>query len=156
VRPIQERTTARLTRKQGSREQLAIAAFAQSLLVVPKTLAINAALDASELVAQLRSRHALSQRTDASLAPPQHGEATQTSTEDEKLLARKKNYKNYGLDLNKGRVADRIKMGVLEPSMSKVKQLKSAVEACVAIMRIDTLVKLDPEQRGGEDDGHGH
>ena len=53
---------------------------------------------------------------------------------------------------------DCVKAGVLEPSMSKVKQLKSAVEACVAIMRIDTLIKLDPEQRGGggEDDGHGH
>jgi len=45
-------------------------------------------------------------------------------------------------------------MGVLEPSMSKVKQLKSAVEACVAIMRIDTLIKLDPPQQ--QDDGHGH
>ncbi|KIW01963.1 T-complex protein 1 subunit alpha [Verruconis gallopava] len=139
----------------GSREQLAIAAFAQSLLIVPKTLAINAALDASELVAQLRSRHALSQRTDANLHPPERGESQPSSTEDEKTLARKKNYKNYGLDLTKGRVADSIKLGVLEPSMSKVKQLKSAVEACVAIMRIDTLVKLDPEQRA-EDDGHGH
>ena len=46
-------------------------------------------------------------------------------------------------------------MGVMEPSMSKMKQLKSAVEACIGIMRIDTLIKLDPEQRG-EDDGHGH
>ncbi|KAE9979725.1 hypothetical protein Vi05172_g11612 [Venturia inaequalis] len=126
----------------GSREQLAIAAFAQSLLVVPKTLAINAALDASELVAQLRSRHALSQRADVAGTEP-------------KELAKKKNYKNYGLDLMRGRVVDELKMGVLEPSMSKVKQLKSAVEACVAIMRIDTLIKLDPEQRG-EDDGHGH
>lgn len=47
-----------------------------------------------------------------------------------------------------------MKAGTLEPSMSKVKQLKSAVEACVAIMRIDTLIKLDPEEQGG--DGHGH
>ena len=52
---------------------------------------------------------------------------------------------------------DSVKAGVLEPSMSKVKQLKSAVEACVAIMRIDTLIKLDPEQKGEQgDDGHGH
>jgi len=61
------------------------------------------------------------------------------------------------LDLSRGKVVDSVKAGVLEPSMSKVRQLKSAVEACVAIMRIDTLIKLDPEQRGGgEDDGHGH
>lgn len=127
----------------GSREQLAIGEFAQSLLVIPKTLAINAAKDAAELVAQLRSRHALSQRV-------QEGDAN----EDEKSIAKKKSYKNYGLDLTKGKVVDEIKLGVLEPSISKVRQLKSAVEACISIMRIDTLIKLDPEQM--EDDGHGH
>lgn len=128
----------------GSREQLAIGEFAQSLLVIPKTLAVNAAKDASELVAQLRSRHALSQRI-------QEGEAN----EDEKSVARKKAYKNYGLDLMKGKVVDSIKNGVMEPSMSKIRQLKSAVEACISIMRIDTLIKLDPEAPA--DDGHdGH
>lgn len=120
-------------RSVGSREQLAIAEFAQSLLVIPRCLAVNAAKDASELVTQLRSRH-FNAQSDRSV---------------------KKDYKNYGLDLTEGRVADMVKAGVLEPAISKVKQLKSAVEACVAIMRIDTMVKLDPEQRG-EDDGHGH
>jgi T-complex protein 1 subunit alpha len=128
----------------SSREQLAIGEFSQSLLIVPKTLAVNAAKDSAELVAQLRVRHALSQRV-------QDGEAN----EKEKDIARKRTYKNYGLDLMNGKCVDVVKMGVLEPSMSKVKQLKSAVEACIAIMRIDTLIKLDPEQRA-EDDGHGH
>ncbi|KAK4574640.1 chaperonin-containing T-complex alpha subunit Cct1 [Recurvomyces mirabilis] len=176
----------------GSREQLAIGAFAASLLVIPNTLAVNAAKDSSELVAQLRSRHALSQRT-AEPAPQKHATPNQPPNQqqaqqqtpngtsrpassapgaqpqrvphqpmaadspDAKALAKAKGYKNYGLDLSKGKVHDCLKAGVLEPSMSKVKQLKSAVEACVAIMRIDTLIKLDPEQRGGgEDDGHGH
>ena len=175
----------------GSREQLAIGEFAQSLLVIPKTLAVNAAKDASELVAQLRSRHALSQRVlDKPLAgagghgaaAPAAGSAAaaaaaasavsgddkataqsksaaaaakQQQLDDEKAIARKKGYKNYGLDLMRGRVVDEIKAGVLEPSISKVRQLKSAVEACISIMRIDTLIKLDPEQRQ-EDDGHGH
>ena len=150
----------------GSREQLAIGAFAASLLVIPITLAVNAAKDSSELVAQLRSRHALSQRTSGapSVHPPtptngppsptQPRSSAQPSDADAKALAKAKGYKNYGLDLTKGKVHDCVKAGVLEPSMSKVKQLKSAVEACVAIMRIDTLIKLDPEQRGGEDDGH--
>ncbi|PSK59300.1 T-complex protein 1 subunit alpha [Elsinoe australis] len=142
----------------GSREQLAIGAFAASLLVIPTTLAVNAAKDSAELVAQLRSRHALSQRVQSpSNDPHAPAAATTPATEDEKALVKKKNYKNYGLDLSKGRVVDSLKMGVLEPSMSKVKQLKSAVEACVAIMRIDTMIKLDPEQRGDPgDDGHGH
>lgn len=112
-------------------------------MIIPKTLAVNAAKDSSELVAQLRVRHALSQRV-------QDGDAN----EEEKAIAKKKTYRNYGLDLTKGRVHDTLKAGVLEPSMSKIKQLKSAVEACIAIMRIDTMIKLDPEQK--QDDGHGH
>ncbi|KAL1994738.1 hypothetical protein VTN49DRAFT_925 [Thermomyces lanuginosus] len=131
-------------RTVASREQLAIGEFAQSLLVIPKTLAVNAAKDSSELVAQLRVRHALSQRVD-------EGEANA----EEKAIAKKKNYRNYGLDLTRGRVHDSLKAGVLEPSMSKVKQLKSAVEACVAIMRIDTMIKLDPEKKA-EEDPHDH
>lgn len=122
-----------LTSPQGSREQLAIAEFATALLVVPKTLAINAAKDSSDLVAKLRSYHATSQN------------ATETD-------AKKKGYKNYGLDLTRGKVVDEVKAGVLEPMMSKVKSLKSAVEACISIMRIDTMIKLDPEQP--QDDGH--
>ena len=129
----------------GSREQLAIGAFAAALLVVPTTLLNNAAMDSAELVAQLRSRHALSQRVQEEDRPS-----------SEKDVARKKNFKNYGLDLTRGRVVDSVKAGVLEPSMSKIRQLKSAVEACVSIMRIDTMIKLDPEQKGGDDDGHGH
>ncbi|KAK3053525.1 chaperonin-containing T-complex alpha subunit Cct1 [Extremus antarcticus] len=165
----------------GSREQLAIGAFAASLLTIPATLAVNAAKDSAELIAQLRSRHALSQRT-AEPAPtkghgaagnqsPAHGSQAANGAPrpvaqrpnssdgpDAKALAKAKGYRNYGLDLDKGRVHDCVKAGVLEPSMSKVKQLKSAVEACVAIMRIDTLIKLDADQRGdgGGDDGHGH
>jgi T-complex protein 1 subunit alpha len=152
----------------SSREQLAIGEFAQSLLVVPKTLAVNAAKDSSELVAQLRVRHALSQRvgdgsgpggsgttstsgtTTATTASGSAGPQPAAAKESEKELARRKAYRNYGLDLTRGRTVDMLKMGVLEPSMSKVKQLKSAVEACIAIMRIDTLIRLDPEQRGGD------
>jgi len=120
----------------GSREQLAIAEFATALLIIPKTLAINAAKDSSDLVAKLRSYHAASQN------------AAETD-------AKKKGYKNYGLDLMRGKVVDEIKAGVLEPSMSKVKSLKSAVEACISIMRIDTMIKLDPEQPA-EDPHGGH
>ena len=47
--------------KQGSREQLAIAEFANSLLVIPKTLAVNAAQDSADLVAKLRAYHNTSQ-----------------------------------------------------------------------------------------------
>ena len=141
----------------GSREQLAIGEFAQSLLIIPRTLAVNAAKDSSDLVAQLRSYHATSQRTSepadkhAPASPKKGGKAEEEAA---RKIAKQRNYKNYGLDLTRGKVVDQVKAGVLEPSMSKVRQLKSAVEACIAVMRIDTLIKLDPEQKG--DDGHGH
>ncbi|QOU19030.1 Alpha subunit of chaperonin-containing T-complex [Brettanomyces bruxellensis] len=119
----------------GSREQLAIGEFAAALLIIPKTLAVNAAKDSSDLVAKLRSYHAASQ---------------QVSAAD----AKRKNYKNYGLDLIKGKIIDEIHHGVLEPTVSKIKSLKSALEACVAILRIDTLITVDPEP--SKEDPHGH
>lgn len=151
----------------GSREQLAIGEFAQSLLVIPRTLAVNAAKDASELVAQLRSYHAASQRisqesnsnttTNSGTPPPtspsKSGKSPSAAeAERQRQVERKRSLKNYGLDLTRGKVVDQTKAGVLEPTMSKVRQLKSAVEACISVMRIDTLIKLDPEQKGGGDD----
>lgn len=44
-------------RTLGSREQLAIAEFSEALLVIPKTLAMNAAKDATDLIAKLRVFH---------------------------------------------------------------------------------------------------
>ena len=44
-------------RTLGSREQLAIAEFSEALLIIPKTLALNAAKDATDLIAKLRVFH---------------------------------------------------------------------------------------------------
>merc|ERR1711892_1564908 len=106
----------------SSREQLAIADFAKSLLVIPKTLAVNAAKDASDLVAKLRAYHNSSQ-TKAEHAQPKH----------------------CGLDLYEGVVRDNKKAGVFEPAISKIKSLKFATEAAITILRIDDLIKLAPE-----------
>jgi len=110
----------------GSREQLAIAQFADALLVIPKTLANNAAKDAVELTAKLRAIHNIAQ-TDPS----------------------KKNLQSRGLDLVNGTIRDNQEAGVLEPAMSKVKQLQFATEAAITILRIDDTVKINPEQEAG-------
>ena len=52
---------------QKTREQTAVGEFSQALLVIPKTLAVNAAQDSTDLVAQLRAFHNASQ-TDPSKA----------------------------------------------------------------------------------------
>ncbi|KAI8072973.1 T-complex protein 1 subunit alpha [Gongronella butleri] len=118
----------------GSREQLAIAEFANALLVIPKTLAVNAAKDSTDLVAKLRAYH---------------NAALNANADDQKRLL-----KYYGLDLIKGELRDNLRAGVLEPAMSKIKSLKSATEAAIAILRIDDMIKVAPKQQA--DDGHGH
>jgi len=115
----------------GSREQLAIAEFAEALLVIPKTLIVNAAFDSTELVAKLRAFHNLAQ-TDKT----------------------KRDLKTTGLDLYNGKIRDNMEAGVLEPSVSKVKSIKFATEAAITILRIDDLIKLAPKQQGGGHDDH--
>lgn len=118
----------------GSREQLAIAEFAQALLVIPKTLSVNAAKDSTELVSKLRAFHNAAQS-----AP--HGDP-------------KKDLQNYGLDLLGGDIRDNVKAGVLEPTVSKIRSLRSALEAATSLLRIDDAIKMAPAEAA--DDGHGH
>merc|ERR1711963_497290 len=54
--------------------------------------------------------------------------------------------KNFGLDLYEGTVRDNSKAGVFEPAISKIKSLKFATEAAITILRIDDLIKLEPEK----------
>ncbi|CAB0043837.1 unnamed protein product [Trichogramma brassicae] len=110
----------------SSREQLAIAEFARSLLIIPKTLAVNAAQDATDLVAKLRAYH----------------NSSQTVVDHAHL-------KWVGLDLYEGSIRDNKKAGVLEPAISKIKSLKFATEAAITILRIDDMIKLDPEKKEG-------
>lgn len=108
----------------STREQYAVAEFAQALLVIPKTLSVNAAQDATDLVAQLRAEHNAVQ-TDPAQA----------------------HRKNMGLDLIEGVVRDNLKAGVVEPALSKIKSLRFATEAAITILRIDDMIKLSPPQQ---------
>lgn len=110
----------------GSREQLAITEFAESLLIIPKTLAVNAACDASELIARLRAYHNNSQLS---------------SSNDNN-----NEYKFSGLDLTNGKIRNNLKAGVIEPALSKVKSLRFATEAAITILRIDDMIQLNPKE----------
>ncbi|KAI3719877.1 hypothetical protein L6452_20782 [Arctium lappa] len=113
----------------GSREQLAIAEFAESLLIIPKVLAVNAAKDATDLVAKLRAYHHTAQ-----------------------TKADKKHLSSMGLDLVKGTVRNNLEAGVIEPAMSKVKILQFATEAAITILRIDDMIRLvKDESQDGQD-----
>ena len=114
-------------RSLGSREQMAINEFAESLNVIPKQLAINAAKDSTDLLTKLRYVH------ERYLKQKEH-------TEDTKKL------KNTGLDLLTGKIRNNYKAGVFEPAISKVKSLKFATEAAITILRIDDLIRIEPEK----------
>eukprot|EP00929_Paragymnodinium_shiwhaense_P030465 TRINITY_DN17265_c0_g1_i1.p1 TRINITY_DN17265_c0_g1~~TRINITY_DN17265_c0_g1_i1.p1 ORF type:complete len:548 (+),score=206.74 TRINITY_DN17265_c0_g1_i1:78-1721(+) len=115
-------------RSFGGYEQYAIAEYAEALLTIPKTLAQNAALDAIDLLANLRVRHHAAR-----------------NTQDQK----KKDYKWWGLDLTNNTTRNSLEAGVLEPLVSKLKSLKFATEAAITILRIDDLVKIAPDQEPG-------
>ena len=118
-------------RTLGTREQLAIAEFSEALQIIPKTLAMNAAKDATDLISKLRVLH------NAAL------KAEEGDTAKKELIY-------SGLDLTNGKVRNNLKAGVLEPSMSKVKSLKFATEAAITILRIDDMIKLiAPPKDGG-------
>jgi len=107
----------------SSREQLAITEFAEALLVIPKTLSVNAAQDATELVSKLRAKH-------------------NTSQEDPEQA----HLKHFGLDLIKGEIRDSMAAGVVEPAISKIKSLRFATEAAITILRIDDMITLNPKE----------
>ena len=48
----------------------------------------------------------------------------------------------YGLDLINGEVRDNRQAGVLEPTISKIKSLKSALEAATSLLRIDDSITV--------------
>jgi T-complex protein 1 subunit alpha len=110
-----------------TREQLAVAQFAEALLVIPRTLTVNAAHDATELVARLRVHHNNAQ--------------TITGEENQKFM---------GLDLYEGKIRDNLAHGVVEPAISKIKSLRFAVEAAVSILRIDDMIKLNVHKEQGQ------
>eukprot|EP00953_Heterococcus_sp_UTEX-ZZ885_P011942 6891-Heterococcus_DN1.PRE.2 len=159
----------------GSREQLAIAEFAEALLVIPKTLAVNAAQDATELVSKLRAFHYTSQTKSSTLHTSICVEMCfrmralrayvscacdccklittffRTSARLHTLVTHmlqqdKAHLKYSGLDLLNGKVRNNLDAGVVEPAISKIKSLRFATEAAITILRIDDLLKLEKQE----------
>jgi len=134
--------------QMSSREQLAIAEFAQALLVIPKTLAINGGYDAADLVSKLRGYHAQSQ---SGKAEQKSNEAGVREDGDAQMEAAE--FKWAGLDLDKGVIDNRVKLGVLEPAMSKIKSIKFATEAAITILRIDDSISLAKKENPKDPSG---
>jgi thermosome len=94
----------------GGREQLAVEIFADSLDIIPKTLAENAGLDQIDILMKLRAAH-------------QSG----------------KKFAGIDLDTGEV-IDDMMKAGVVEPTVVKIQAIKSSTEATSMILRIDDVI----------------
>lgn len=87
-------------------------------------MAVNAAKDSTDLVSKLRAYHNAAQQAMGSTATGPEVEA-------------RKKLKWSGLELTEGIVRNNVESGVLEPVISKLKSLKAATEAAIALLRIE-------------------
>ena len=94
----------------GGREQLAIEAFAESLEIIPRTLAETAGMDPIDSLVTLRSKHS------------------------------KKEGKYFGVNVYKGRIEDMKKSNVIEPLSVKTQAINSSSEVVEMILRIDDII----------------
>ena len=94
----------------GGREQLAVEVFADSLDIVPKTLAENAGLDQIDVLMKLRAAHQAGNKF----------AGTDLETGDV--------------------VNDMMSVGVVEPTVVKIQAIKSSTEAASMILRIDDVI----------------
>jgi thermosome len=109
--------------KVGGREQLAVEAFADSLEIVPKTLAENAGLESIDILVGLRAAHD------------------------------KKGGNMKGVDVFKGEIVDSYKSGVVEPLRVKEQAMKSAAEVAAMILRIDDVIASTKPKEGAPPGG---
>jgi thermosome len=94
----------------GGREQLAIDAFAETLELIPRTLAETAGMDPIDTLVSLRSTHA------------------------------KKTGKYIGVDVYKAKLTDLKSQKVIEPLSVKTQAITSAAEVAEMILRIDDII----------------
>ena len=110
----------------GGREQLAIEAFADTLEIIPRTLAETAGMDPLDTIVALRSKH---------------------STKDGKYI---------GVDVYKSKLSNMKDLHVIEPLALKTQAISSASEVAEMLLRIDDIIagssKGPPAGMGG---GHG-
>jgi len=94
----------------GGREQLAVEVFADSLDIVPKTLAENAGMDQIDVLMKLRASHQKGNKF--------AGQNVETGEIIDNMMS----------------------IGVVEPTIVKVQAIKSSTEATSMILRIDDVI----------------
>ncbi len=105
--------------KLSGKEQLAVLAFADSLEIIPRTLAENSGIDPIDMLTDLKASH---------------------NGVDGKW---------NGIDVFRGKVVDAWEMGVIEPLKIKTQAIKSASEVAELILRIDDVIASTSSKNTG-------
>jgi len=105
----------------GGREQLAVSAFADTLEIIPRTLAESAGMDAIDTLVKLREKH-----------------------------NKEKDGVDLGVDVLEKEISNMYKKNVIEPLKIKTQAIKSASEAAEMILRIDDVVAASKKSGGGK------
>eukprot|EP00405_Crypthecodinium_cohnii_P015622 CAMPEP_0206455370 /NCGR_PEP_ID=MMETSP0324_2-20121206/21709_1 /ASSEMBLY_ACC=CAM_ASM_000836 /TAXON_ID=2866 /ORGANISM="Crypthecodinium cohnii, Strain Seligo" /LENGTH=601 /DNA_ID=CAMNT_0053926055 /DNA_START=194 /DNA_END=1997 /DNA_ORIENTATION=- len=101
-------------------KQFAYKAVAEALEVIPRSLAHNCGADVVRVMTDLRARHAAPGGT------------------------------NWGIDGNKGVVADVKSLGIMDTFAVKQQTLRTSLEAAAMLLRIDDIISgISKKQRGG-------
>lgn len=103
-------------------QQWVYQAVAMGLEVIPRTLAGNCGANVIKVITELRAKHAKPGNT------------------------------HFGIDGHKGVVCDVREIGIVEPFVVKLQTLKTSVEACAMLLRIDDVlsgVSAKKEKGGG-------
>jgi len=110
--------------KIKGRQKLALDAFADSLEIVPRTLAENAGLDVIDVITELKAGH------------------------------EKDNNKGLDLsEESRHNIVDAIKAGIIEPMKVKLQAIKSASEVATMILRIDDVIASSGSNKGSSGAG---
>jgi T-complex protein 1 subunit theta len=99
-------------------DQYAINKFAESLETVPRTLAENAGLNATDVVSQLYGYH--------------------SRNEPDNIA--------YGIDIESGKIRSAKEMGVYDSLAAKRQALRLASNAAITILRIDQIIMAKPAE----------
>jgi thermosome len=94
----------------GGREQLAVEVFADTLDIIPKTLAENAGLDQIDVLMKLRAAHQAGNK-----------------------------FAGHDLETGEV-ILNMMSVGVVEPTIVKIQAIKSSTEAASMILRIDDVI----------------
>jgi chaperonin GroEL (HSP60 family) len=103
----------------GGREQLAIEAFAETLEVIPRTLAESAGMDPLDTLVALRSKHVSKEGV------------------------------HIGVDVYEAKIANMKTKHVIEPLAVKTQAIASASEVAEMILRIDDIIAGSSKSKGG-------